>query len=604
MSFLAPVWLALTAAVAVPLILHLMRRRIETRRDFPAARYLLRAEKENVRRLKLRNLFLMLLRALAIFFLAIAAARPVGLLLGAGHVPTAIAIVVDNSMSTGVIIGGAPLLAQLKAAARNVVDGASGSDHVWMVTGNGAVTGGARQVVGDAIDRLEATGGRGDLAAAVTRAAGLVLNAGMPASVVVVLTDGQATQWVDEVSPGDVRVVIYTPPSSPPPNRAVSLAEPRPARWSPRGAVLVRATGADSVTFRVTLGGRTVSRGLLRGSDEHLVRQEPEERGWLPGSVELAPDELRGDDIRHFAVWVGNAPAVQVQPASGLFVREAVDALARSNLVSRGAGIEVAPVDAATKLPALLLAPSDPVRMGAANRALERLGVPWRLDAVRRDETVARGAELGDTPVRLRYSLKPVAGAVADTLASASGDAWAVAGDGYVLIASPIAVEATGLPVQAQFLPWLTELLTQRLATEGSVLLHADPGGPLRVPAGVDALEASDGQVSPLAPDGEAPLQAGTWFLRRGDERVGALVVNPERDESELQRLPAQTLGSRFRVDRADVTSDAGELALGTFDASARRPLQALLIALALACLVAEMVIVRRAEPRGQRQAA
>src|SRR5687767_149056 len=83
-SFLAPIWLVLTAAVAVPLFLHLLRRRIEIRREFPAARYLLRAEKENVRRLKLRNMLLMLLRTLALLFLALAAARPIAALLGSG----------------------------------------------------------------------------------------------------------------------------------------------------------------------------------------------------------------------------------------------------------------------------------------------------------------------------------------------------------------------------------------------------------------------------------------------------------------------------------------------------------------------------------------
>ena len=420
----------------------------------------------------------------------------------------------------------------------------------------------------------------------------------------LVLTDGQASQWVDEVSPGDVRVTVFTPSVAPPPNRALSLAEPRPARWSPRGAVLVRATGADSVTFRVSLGDRTVSRGMLRGSDEHLVRLEPTVRGWLAGSVELAPDELRGDDVRHFAVWVGDAPAVQVQPAAGLFVREAVDALVRSELVSRGVGIDVAPVDAATRLPALLLAPSDPVRVGAANRALERLGVPWRLGNVRRDETVARGRMLGDTPVRFRYPLAPVAGAMADTLASASGDPWVVAGEGYVLVASPLTVESTGLPIQAQFLPWLAALITQRLATEGSALLHADPGGSVRFPAGITGLEPADGPVQPLSSDGRAPVRAGTWFLRTGEERVGALVVNPELDESRLERLSASALAARMRAGRVDVTTSAAELASGAYDASARRPLQALLILLAIACLTAEMVIVRRAEPRGQAKAA
>ena len=38
MSFLAPLYLALAAAVGVPLLLHLLRRHIATRVDFPAAR--------------------------------------------------------------------------------------------------------------------------------------------------------------------------------------------------------------------------------------------------------------------------------------------------------------------------------------------------------------------------------------------------------------------------------------------------------------------------------------------------------------------------------------------------------------------------------------
>jgi hypothetical protein len=45
MEFLAPAWLAAAAAIAVPLLLHLMRRRIGSRIDFPAVKYLARAER-------------------------------------------------------------------------------------------------------------------------------------------------------------------------------------------------------------------------------------------------------------------------------------------------------------------------------------------------------------------------------------------------------------------------------------------------------------------------------------------------------------------------------------------------------------------------------
>jgi len=603
-SFLSPIWLVLTAAVAVPLFLHLLRRRIDMRREFPAARYLLRAEKENDRRLKLRNLLLMALRALTLLFLALAAARPIGALLGSGHVPTALAVVVDNSMSTGAIVDGNPLVARLKAAARSVVEGSATNDQSWLVTADGAVTGGARTLVLDAIDRVEPLGGRADLMAAITQAVGLVQAADLSARTVVVLTDGQASQWPGDLTVGDVRVVAYAPANGAPYNRAVTMADPRPPRWSPKGTVMVGASGADSVTFRVTLGVRTVARGLLRGSDEQVVRLEPTERGWVAGTVDLAPDELRGDDERHFAVWVGDAPAVSTNPGVGVFVREAVDALVQSELVTRGSAIEIAPVDEAQKLPALLLAPSDPVRLGAANRNLERLGIPWRLEEVRRDETIARGADLDGTSVRIRYPLRPATGTTAsDTLATASGVPWIVAGADYVLVASPMSAEATALPVRAAFLPWLSNLLSQRLTREGSGLMHANPGAPLRLPAGVTGFEG-DSQVFAVGAKATAPTRAGVFFLRRGEERVGALVVNPEREESRLDRLGAPELKARLRGRDVLVTGDAAEVPRRAFDASAQRPLQAILLLLALGCLIAEMMVVRRAEPRGLRRAA
>lgn len=605
MSFLSPIWLVLTAAVAVPLFLHLLRRRIDIRREFPAARYLLRAEKENVRRLKLRNLLLMFLRALTLLFLAMAAARPIGELLGSGHVPGAVAVVVDNTMSTGAIVNGTPLLENLKAAAKSVIQGAGSSDETWVVTADGTVVGGTRDVVLEAIDRIESLGGRADLAGAITRAAGLVLAADLSTSTVVVLTDGQSSQWPGDVSLGDVRVVAYAPGDSAPFNRAVTMADPQPPRWSPKGAVTVATSGADSVTFRVTLNGRTAARGLLRGSDEQIVRLEPAERGWVAGTVDLAPDELRGDDERHFAVWVGDAPSVNVLPSAGLFVREAMDALVQSGLVTRGSGIEVAPADEATKLPALLVAPADPVRLGAANRNLERLGIPWRMQEVRRDETIARGEGVNDTPVRVRYPLRAVSGAnaVPDTLATASGEPWIVAGPDYLLVGSPLTSDATSLPIRAQFLPWLSNALSQRLTREGSGLIHANPGAPVRLPAGVTGFEG-DSQVIAVGAQPHAPTRSGVFFLRRGEERVGALVVNPEREESRLDRLTAAELKTRLRASDVVVSADAGEVTRRAFDASAQRPLQAVLLLLALACLMAEMIVVRHAEPRGLRQAA
>lgn len=598
MSFLAPLYLLLVAAVAVPLLLHLRRRRIENRVDFPAVRYLERAEKDNVRQLKIRNLLLMFLRIAAVLAIAMAAARPIGAFFGAGHVPTALAIVVDNSMSTGVIVNGEPLLATLRARALEAANAASGSDRVWLVTVDGTVTGGSLDAVRQAVSRIDVHLGRGDLANAITRATGLVTGSGMQARQVVVVTDGQASAWTAPLSTGEVEVALLAAAGPAPRNRAVIAADPRPARWTPRGAVVARARLADSATYRIALGEQTLARGTARDGEDLTVRAAPPQRGWQAGLVELEPDELRADDARWFAVWLGAAPRVRPEPASGPFLRTAVDALVQDARVVIGDDATLAPADGAARLPALLLAPSDPSRLGAANRALERLGVPWRFGGARRDETVARGDRFDGTRVTLRYPLEAQSGGVGDTLATAGGAPWVVAGDGYVVIGSPLDPSATDLPLRAAFVPWLGDVVAQRLAGATTALLGAGPGAALRLPVGVDGVEGSDGQVQPATPDYTAPARPGVYFLRRGTERVGALVVNVEPEESDLTRLPLAALRERIRATGAVVTHDPAEWSRALFDVGARRPLQLPLILLALALLAAETFVVQRDERR------
>ena len=113
------------------------------------------------------------------------------------------------------------------------------------------------------------------------------------------------------------------------------------------------------------------------------------------------------------------------------------------------------------------------MRVGAANRALERAGVPWRFGAARVAGPGAGGLEptasapavpLADAAASHWYALEPTAGAVADTLVTVGGaDPWAVAGAAYVLIAAPIDPAATTLPVHAAFVPWMAAVITERL---------------------------------------------------------------------------------------------------------------------------------------------
>ena len=597
MGFLAPLWLLAGAAAAVPLLIHLMRRRTGVRIDFPAVRYLVRAEREHSRDLRLRNLLLMILRVAAVLLIALAAARPIIRRAGGGHARTALAVVLDNSLSTSAVVGGRPVLQQLQARAREILQRASRSDRAWLVTVDGVVHGGSRDAVLDAAAHAEPFGGAGDLHAATSRAAVLARAAGLPAREIVVLTDGQATSWHNPLSLGDVPVHVYLPAAPAPANHAVVAVRAIPARWTPRGAVRARLLASDSATYRITLEGRTLARGIAARDEEILLRAEPPERGWNAGTVELEPDELRGDDVRHFAVWIGPAPAVALHPLAGAFAHSALDALVQSGRASIGNEIAFAPADEATKLPALLIAPNDPVKLGAANRALERLGVPWRFGTPVRGESVVRAADstrsLEGVTVGLRYALTRLAGAErTDTLATAGGAPWIVAGPRYVLVASPLAPPATTFPLHASFVPWLDDMLSQRLSGEGGVPREVAPGQPLARPAGVDALELPQGGEMTLSGDTfTAPGRAGSYFYLRGTTRVGALVVNPEPVESELARLTPQALAVRLDTRATNIFTDSAALTASVLTATPQRPLLAPLLLIAAITLLAETLI-------------
>jgi hypothetical protein len=114
------------------------------------------------------------------------------------------------------------------------------------------------------------------------------------------------------------------------------------------------------------------------------------------------------------------------------------------------------------------------------------------------------------------------------------------------------------------------------------------------VPAGADALEAPDGSLTAVrAGDAlRAPRRTGVYVWRRGSERAGALVVNPEPDESDLRALAPDSLAALLG-DALPVSRPA-DLARAVFAGTARRSLDTSLLWLALLLLAAELLLARR----------
>src|SRR5688572_16027019 len=218
MGVLNPLWLLLGLAVSVPLIIHLLQRHQGPRVIFPAVRYLKRAEREHARRIKLRQLLLLLLRMFVLLVIAFAAARPFMRGAGSGHAPTAVVIVLDNSMSSGLVTGDRRVLDELKDRALETLTRGGPDDRFWLLRAGApwepALPGNAAAIA-QRVRETQPSAGRADVIAAVGRARDILAQgADGRAAEIQLLSDLQNSNVRGALSgddDDDIAVVVWSP---------------------------------------------------------------------------------------------------------------------------------------------------------------------------------------------------------------------------------------------------------------------------------------------------------------------------------------------------------------------------------------------------------
>lgn len=591
-SFLQPLALVALAAAAIPPLLHLLGRRQPRTVTFPAVRYLVATELEHSRRLRLRHLLLMLLRTAVIVLLVLAAAQPVTRApVGRGHPPTAMAIIVDNSMSSAAVTADGQALDALIARARSTLERLTADDRLWLVLADGVPRRSTPMDAAGVLDSLTPWPVRLDVAAAARAAAATVSREDRAVAEVVVFTDAQRTAFTAGEAV-KVRTLIWRSPP-PPPNRAIDSAFATPRVWRNGGSVVVvlGGTGDDPAAVRAVLGAREVARGLAAPGERVVLRTRAPGTGWSAARVELDPDELRLDDRWWLAVHAAEPAAVSVADGAGPFVRDAVQVLIQGGRLRDGREVTIASAVSPGAL--VLVPPADPALVGAANRALAARGVGWRFgERLDGEWTVTGDVEpaVGAT-VRRRHRLDG-AGRV---LARAGGEPWLVQSGDVVVIASRLETGWTDLPVTARFVPFLDEL-ANHVATRPAWILRAPPGGAVRLPEGIEAVHV--GETVAAAPADRrfaAPVTPGVYFFTAGGDTVGALEVNHDRRESRLEQadgnLVQATLGS------AAALVDDATLDRELFAGARRANLAGMLLGGALLAALAELWLGARRAP-------
>ena len=563
MSFLHPLALLGLAAAAIPALLHLLERRVPPEAEFPPIRYLSEAERQSARRLRLRHVLLLLLRTALIALIVLAAARPLvpaptAVRRAAVHQRTALVVILDNSVSSGVVVDGRPVLDRLRAAARASVAAAAASDRVWLVLADGVARAGTRQALLATIDSAALSPRRLDLTAAVRDAARLVNAEPLEGREVHVMSDLQRTA----LGPGragvtrGIRVLALAPTSEVPANRGVG-----PARVSDGAAAvpIVGTPGARPAAVTVQLRGREVGRGLAAPGSTVSISLPPGGPGWWVGEATLDADELRADDRRVFAWRVARPARVTASGGAGPFVAAALAVLEQGQRVRRGTDVVMGDrLDGGAAM-SVVMPPADATLIGQLNRALAARGARWRLGSAGTPGAVAASAVAGIDGIQVtrRYRLDAIGdagrgkGEDSTVLARVNGEPWLARDAGILLVGSRLDTAWTALPAAPAFVPFVDALVNRLARGE--------------------------------APVSEVEGAPGVRFRTHGTDTVGAIVSGPDPRESDLTPAPAALVRDVLGADVLDAAALGSARFAGGGHGDASGPLLVLALLLAAA---------------------
>lgn len=331
MSFLFPEMLWLAPFLALPLLIHLLNRLRYRRVRWAAMAFLLRTERRAVRRARLRQLLLMMLRTLLLAAALGALAQPVlrgGLAGLLGRRSNAV-VLLDASASMSAAHLAGDVFSTGRAEVVKVLKSLPRGSHLLArpVAGPSALS--AKSLMSDPravatlMQSAEATEGAADLPRAIADAADVLAEAG-GGGVIWLVTDGQAADWRPSESQtwdgvraalrraGRPRLVVSYAGSAPDANHAVTDVAFEPELPVPGETLRLRATvarhgeGEGVARLALFIEDRRVDTRSLRlsGGDraEALFNLPPLEEHPQVGRLELGQDAVPADNVFWFVI--------------------------------------------------------------------------------------------------------------------------------------------------------------------------------------------------------------------------------------------------------------------------------------------------------------
>jgi hypothetical protein len=312
-AFLAPVFLAGLAALAIPVLIHLSNRPKKETVAFPSLMFLERVEYQSDNRRWLRNLVLFTLRALALVLLAAAFARPfldrADAAAAAPQGGREVVVLLDRSGSMAV----GDRMAQARAAVAEVASSLRRGDRATLVafSGDASATRATDQpaVLRAAADTVRPGAGATRLAPALRLAESILTGTPLPRRELVLVTDFQRAAFDAADAPRmpagtEVRAVAVGEPFA---NLYVADATFRRDRFAGRDRVTVSATVAGRRGGSAVTGGAGPAGGALAG-DGREVQVELVADGRVLDRQAVRLEDDGAASVRFETVTLGDAP--------------------------------------------------------------------------------------------------------------------------------------------------------------------------------------------------------------------------------------------------------------------------------------------------------
>ncbi len=358
MTFLNPLVLLGLAAAAIPVLLHLLNLRKLKTIEFSTLAFLKELRQSSIRRLKLRQLLLLIVRTLLIIFIVLAFARPAlrGTMLGTigGHAASTIAVIFDDSYTMNVPDERGDRFKQAKEAIFRIADLMKEGDEAYLLRLSDLPKATIEPATHDPslLKKVVAESApspvRRTIAEALRVCGRLFERSGNANREIYIVSDMQATQFTDGGIPRDTvrlfadRVTVYLVRigSKPVANMAVDSLAVLSAIFEKGKPVTLSASIRNYADAQIRNNVVSVSLGTARvaqrnfsaeawGSANLEMDATPKQSGFLEGTVEIENDALDFDNHRHFALVIPEvvrATLVSDVPADAQFLNIALHA--------------------------------------------------------------------------------------------------------------------------------------------------------------------------------------------------------------------------------------------------------------------------------------